>query len=45
LPRAPHFYNGAAANLHELVNFYNQRFQMALSEQQKSELVAFPNSL
>jgi cytochrome c peroxidase len=43
--RAPYFHNGAAANLHELVNFYNQRFQMALSEQQKTELVAFLNSL
>lgn len=43
--RAPYFHNGAAANLHELVNFYNLRFQMALSEEQKSELVAFLNSL
>lgn len=43
--RAPYFHNGAAANLQELVNFYNQRFQMALSETQKSELVAFLNSL
>jgi len=43
--RAPYFHNGAAANLHELVNFYNLRFEMALSEEQKSELVAFLNSL
>jgi hypothetical protein len=43
--RAPYFHNGAAANLNELVNFYNQRFQMALSEKQKGELVAFLNSL
>ena len=43
--RAPYFHNGAAANLRELVNFYNLRFQMALSEEQKSELVAFLNSL
>ena len=43
--RAPYFHNGAAANLLELVNFYNQRFQMALSEQQKGELVAFLNTL
>ena len=43
--RAPYFHNGAAANLRELVNFYNLRFQMALSEVQKSELVAFLNSL
>jgi cytochrome c peroxidase len=43
--RAPYFHNGAAANLRELVNFYNLRFQMALNEEQKSELVAFLNSL
>ncbi|MEP6546370.1 MAG: hypothetical protein ABJD53_02810 [Gammaproteobacteria bacterium] len=43
--RAPYFHNGAAANLRELVNFYNQRFQMALTEKQKTELVAFLNSL
>ncbi len=43
--RAPYFHNGAAADLHQLVNFYNQRFQMSLSEKQKSQLVAFLNSL
>lgn len=43
--RAPYFHNGAAANLEELVNFYNQRFQMNLSSKEKKELVAFLNSL
>ena len=43
--RAPYFHNGAAANLTELVNFYEQRFSMNLSEEQKSDLVAFLNSL
>lgn len=43
--RAPYFHNGAAADLHELVNFYNQRFQMNLTEEQKQDLVAFLNSL
>ncbi|HTV78055.1 MAG TPA: hypothetical protein VMF03_07345 [Steroidobacteraceae bacterium] len=43
--RAPYFHNGAAANLLEVVNFYNQRFQMNLSEVQKNELVAFLNAL
>src|ERR1700734_2106628 len=43
--RAPYFHNGAAANLRELVNFYNQRFQMNLTEQQKRQLIAFLNSL
>ncbi len=43
--RAPYFHNGAAATLREVVNFYNQRFQMALTENQKDELVAFLGSL
>jgi len=43
--RAPYFHNGAAANLREVVNFYDQRFGMQLTEAQKSELVAFLNSL
>jgi cytochrome c peroxidase len=43
--RAPYFHNGSAADLHELVNFYNQRFAMALSDRQRKDLVAFLNSL
>ncbi len=43
--RAPYFHNGAAANLDELVNFYNQRFQMNFTDKQKKELIAFLNSL
>jgi cytochrome c peroxidase len=43
--RAPFFHNGSAADLHELVNFYNQRFAMALSDKQRADLVAFLNSL
>ena len=43
--RAPYFHNGSAANLNQLVNFYNQRFQMKLTEQQKHDLAAFLNSL
>jgi cytochrome c peroxidase len=43
--RAPYFHNGAAADLNELVNFYDKRFQMNLTDQQKRQLVAFLNSL
>lgn len=43
--RAPYFHNGAAANLNELVNFYDQRFSMNLTETQKAQLVAFLNAL
>jgi cytochrome c553 len=43
--RAPYFHNGAAANLEELVDFYNERFQMNMTDKQKKELIAFLNSL
>lgn len=43
--RAPYFHNGAAANLGQLVDFYDQRFAMGLSDSQKAELIAFLNSL
>jgi hypothetical protein len=43
--RAPYFHNGAAATLKQVVDFYDQRFQMALTEKQKAQLVAFLNSL
>ncbi len=43
--RAPYFHNGAARNLSELLDFYNQRFQMNLTEQEKEQLIAFLNSL
>ena len=43
--RAPYFHNGAAANLRQVVNFYNERFAMQLSERQKADLVAFLKSL
>jgi cytochrome c peroxidase len=43
--RAPYFHNGAAATLLQAVNFYNQRFSMNLTDEQKHQLVAFLNSL
>jgi len=43
--RAPYFHNGAAASLNDVVEFYNQRFNLNLTEQQKSDLVAFLHTL
>jgi cytochrome c peroxidase len=43
--RAPYFHNGSAATLRDVVNFYEQRFQLNFTEQQKSDLVAFLRSL
>jgi len=43
--RAPYFHNGSAATLAEFVEFYNQRFGIRFTEQQKADLVAFLSSL
>ncbi len=43
--RAPYFHNGVAANLQQLVSFYNQRFQIGLSQQQMQDLVNFLQTL
>lgn len=43
--RAPFFHNGSAADLNEIADFYNRRFQMNLTDQQKAELVAFLTTL
>jgi len=43
--RAPYFPNGAEKTLDDAVEFYNQRFSLALSSQQKADLVAFLRTL
>jgi cytochrome c peroxidase len=43
--RAPYFHNGAAATLDQVVEFYNLRFQMNLTEQEKDDLVDFLKAL
>jgi hypothetical protein len=43
--RAPYFHNGSAANLEAVVDFYNARFNIALSQREKSDLVAFLKAL
>ena len=39
--RAPYFSNGSAATLRELVDFYDRRFNMRLTEQERIDLVNF----
>ncbi len=39
--RAPYFHNGSAATLRDVVDFYDTRFHIGMSEQQKNDLVAF----
>jgi hypothetical protein len=43
--RAPYFHNGSAATLNDVVEFYNQRFTMELTEEEKNDLVNFLNAL
>ncbi len=43
--RAPYFHNGSAATLMDVVNFYDQRFNIGFTAQQKQDLVNFLNSL
>jgi cytochrome c peroxidase len=43
--RAPYFHNGADASLSQLVNFYNQRFQIGLTPQQMEDLINFLQTL
>ena len=43
--RAPYFHNGAAATLDDAVEFYDQRFNLNLTQQQKADLVAFLKTL
>ncbi len=43
--RAPYFHNGVAANLRQVVDFYNQRFQIGLTKQQMQDLVNFLQTL
>ncbi len=43
--RAPYFHNGAAAALNNVVEFYDQRFSLNLTDQQKSDLIAFLQTL
>ena len=44
-PRAPYFHNGLAADLDAVVDFYDDRFNIKLTRQQKSDLVAFLRTL
>lgn len=43
--RAPYFHNGSAATLLDVVDFYDTRFNLQLSQRDKDDLVAFLKSL
>jgi cytochrome c peroxidase len=43
--RAPYFHNGSAATLDDVVDFYQTRFAIGLTGQERADLVAFLKSL
>ncbi|HEU4686359.1 MAG TPA: hypothetical protein VFS39_17765 [Nitrospira sp.] len=43
--RAPYFHNGSAATLKEVLEFYDARFDLHLTEQEKADLAAFLSAL
>ena len=43
--RAPYFHNGSADTLRDVVDFYDTRFHIGMTEQQKDDLVAFLSAL
>jgi cytochrome c peroxidase len=43
--RPPYFHNGAADTLEQVVDFYDTRFHMGLTAQEKADLVAFLRAL
>ena len=43
--RAPYFHNGSAKDLNEVVSFYNDRFGIGFTDQERDDLVAFLKAL
>ena len=43
--RAPYFHNGSAATLGDVLDFYNTRFLLNLTAQQKADFIAFLQTL
>jgi hypothetical protein len=43
--RAPYFHNGSASSLDDAVEFYNKRFKIGFTPQEKRDLVAFLSAL
>ena len=43
--RTPYFHNGSAATLDEVITFYENRFHLGLTPQERADLIAFLRSL
>jgi hypothetical protein len=44
-PRAPYFHDGSAATLKDVVEFYDDRFNIGFNQEEKRDLIAFLKSL
>ena len=43
--RAPYFSNGSAANIRELIDYYDRRYNIQFTEQERLDLETFLASL
>jgi cytochrome c peroxidase len=43
--RAPYFHDGSAADLGAVLDFYDERFGIGFTDQERSDLIAFLNAL
>jgi cytochrome c peroxidase len=43
--RAPYFHDGRAATLQDVVDFYDQRFDIGFTDDEKRDLIAFLDAL
>jgi hypothetical protein len=43
--RAPYFHNGSAASFSEVLDFYDQRFGIGFTDEERSDLIAFLRTL
>jgi cytochrome c peroxidase len=43
--RAPYFHNGSAKDLQAVIEFYDTRFRIGLTQQEKNDLIAFLRTL
>ena len=43
--RVPYFHNGSARDLAAVVDFYDERFRIGFTEQEKDDLIAFLRTL
>ena len=43
--RAPYFHNGLAATLDQVVDFYESRFSIGLTVEERADLIAFLRAL